>query len=155
MYLLLQIWIIHPQTHSENQCFCPHYPDFILHPHFLPSPPPSIPLSFPPILVEQYGLWLSLNLHYRALVHWGGPVSSPYSAAWHCPARDVPQRHSTDTLPTPLALPPASPWSPLRSNELLNKRQALIHMKELGWRWWSKWQGCSGETIEPALDASI
>lgn len=55
-YLLLQIRIIQPQTHSENQGFCPLYPYFILYPHFLPSPPPSIPLSSPPISTEQYGL---------------------------------------------------------------------------------------------------
>lgn len=159
-YLLLQIRIILPQTHCEDQRFCPLYPYFILYPHFLPSPPPSIPLSSPPISAEQYGLWLSLNLHYRALVHWGGHVSSPHSAAWHCPARDVPQRHSADTLPTfPHPHPPhpplASPWSPLRSNELLNKRQALIHMKERGWKRWSRWHDWSGETIELALDPSI
>lgn len=73
---------------------------------------PSLSLPYPPwlwpppsISAEHCALWLSLNLHYRALVRRGGPVSSPHSAAWHCPARDVPQRHSADALPTPPIIP--------------------------------------------------
>lgn len=139
-YLYLSLWNEdNPSSITFwTRVLCPLYACFILYPHFLPFPPLSIPLSSPPISAEQYGLWLSLNLHYRALVHRGGPVSSPHGAAWHCPARDVPQRHSTDTLPIPpLEHPPhptlvASPRSTLLSNELLNKRRALIHMMKHG-----------------------
>lgn len=132
LIVLLRIRIIYAHVYFENLDFSHVYPCFILYPSFLvPFLPPR---SFPAISAEQYGLWLSLNLHYRALVCWGGPVSSPHSAAWHCPAT-AQHRHPASPPRPPLA----SPWSPLRSNELLNKRQALIHTKEREWRWWSRW----------------